>query len=101
MMPTVTIMTTAWETTTVEVTTIAEGTIITATIITVVTRNTKGKMTIIRTIIETTDNRGTTKGTTDRKIYARRNGVHPTTIGGGPTPQGLNHRVRRSSKNGN
>ena len=89
-------------TATAEAMTITEGTIIAiATTITVITRNTIGKITIVGTIIATADNRGTTKGTTDRKMYARSDGVHPTTIGGGPAPQGLNHRVHMSIKNGN
>ena len=96
MTTTVAIMTTAAVMTTLKVTTIAEGTIIagaTTTVvmtITVVTRNKIGKMTIVEVIIATatTDvNRGTTKGTTDHKMYTRSDGAHPTTIGEGPACQ--------------
>ena len=91
-MTTVGIMTTAGETSTTEVTITAEAMTIAPTTITVVTRSTIGRMTIVGTITVTVDNRGTTKGTTGRKMYARSDGIHPTTIGGGPAPQGLNHR---------
>ena len=105
--------TTGVTTTTVAITTIAEGmimaegtiiaagTTIATTTITVATRNTIGRMIIIGTIITTADNRATTKGTTDRKMYAKSDKAHRTTIREGPTPQGLNHRVRMSIKNGN
>ena len=81
---TIAITTTGGEMTTTEVTISAEGTTIAAatttavTIITVVTRITIGKMTIVGRIIATANNRGTTKGTTDRKMYARSDGVLPT-----------------------
>ena len=101
MKTTVTITTTARVTTIAEGTIIAAATTIAAMTITVFMRNTIGRMTIVGTIIATADNRGTTKGTIDRKMYARSDGVHPITIGEGPAPQGLNHRVRRSIKNGN
>ena len=106
-MKTVAITTTAELTITVAVMTIAGGMIIVAatttvvTKITVVMRITIGKMTIFRMIIATTDNRETLKGTTDRKMSARSDGVLPTTIGGGPALQEPNHRVRRNNTNGN
>ena len=98
--------TTGVTTTTVAITTIAEGTTIAATITTVVTRSTIGRMTIVVTIIATATtptngNQGTTKATTGRKMYARSGGAHATTTGEGHAPQGLNHHVRMSIKNGN
>ena len=101
MKTTVTITTTARVTTIAEGTIIAAATTIAAMTITVVTRITTGRMTIVGTIIATSDNRETTKGNTDRKMYARSDGAHLTTIGEGPAPQGRNHRVHRSTKNGN
>ena len=86
---------------TTEGTIIAAATTIAATTITVVTKRTIGKMTIVGTIIATDDHQGTTNGTKNRNMYARSDGLHPTTIGGGPALQGLNHRVRRSNKNDN
>ena len=89
---------TAEATTITEVMIIATATTTTGTTITVITRIvTIGKMTIIGAMIVTADNRGTTKGTTDRKMYAMSDGVLPTTIGGGPALQGLNHRIRRNN----
>ena len=95
MMPTVATTTSVEGTTIAAVTTTAEMTITTVMMITT------GRMTIVGTIIATSDNRETTKGNTDRKMYARSDEAHLTTIGEGPAPQGRNYRVHRSTKNDN
>ena len=107
------VMTTTIATTTIaEVRTTADGTniaaasTIAATTTTIVTRSTIGRMTIVVTIIATTTfptdgTQGTTKGTTGRKMYARSDGVYPTTTRKDHAPEGLNHLVRGSIKKSN
>ena len=58
-------------------------------------------MTIVGMTIATADNRETPKGTTDRKMSAKSDGVLRTTIDEDLALQGPNHHGRRNSKSGN
>ena len=92
--------------TTVAITTTAEVMTIAATTTTVATMSTVGRMIIVvmiiaKTIIPIDGTQEIPKGTTGRKTYTKRDGVHPTITGEGHIPHGPNHHAPRNNKNVN